>query len=239
MAGAERMDGDESACGCGPIRPEGRNESSRIEGPVRRDRDATAARRHRRHVRCVCACRNARSNHLRRSVPATSPAVRRGRPPVTGAVRRSGNRKTALEAVARIGGMVDVDRQPHRVLSIVHGRVLAVHAASGAVYLVPDEELVLALPPIDLWYRMMSSGRIVETEIHDRIEGGKAEGIIAQCDLLDGAGVGNGCKAISIYMHANWRGDLVQRYGPASPAATLKRWRTLRARGADDSGVRP
>ncbi|QXT34906.1 hypothetical protein KV697_14120 [Sphingomonas sanguinis] len=135
--------------------------------------------------------------------------------------------------------MVDIDRQPHRVLSNVQGRVLAVHAASGAVYLVPDEELVLALPPVDLWCRMVDSGRIVETGAHDRFDGGKAEGIIAQCDLLDGAGVGNGCKAISIYMHANWRGDLVQRYGPASPAATLKRWRTLRAREADGSGIRP
>lgn len=131
---------------------------------------------------------------------------------------------------------MDVDQQPHRVLSVVKGRVLAVHAVSGAVYLVPDDEFVLALPTVELWRRMVSAGRIVDTASDEGPYPGKAEAIIAQCDLLDGAGIGNGCKAISIYMHANWRGELVRRFGPASPAATLKRWRTLRARGGTHRG---
>lgn len=125
-------------------------------------------------------------------------------------------------------------RTPHRILSVVKGRVLAAHAASGVVYLAPDDELVLALPTIDRWRRMVTAGRIVDVGSHDRMSCGKTEGIIAQCELLDGAGVANGCKSISIYMHANWRGELVRRFGPASPPATLKRWRILRARGKDD-----
>lgn len=222
MSGARRVIDGEAECVRGAVDRAGIGELRRNGNAIRGDGLKAAARRHRRQARGVCGCRIA----LRRSAPA----ARRGRPPVDGAVRRPpGNRER--NADPRVGGLVDVDRLPHRILAIVRRRVLAVHAASGAVYLAPDDELVLALPTIELWQRMVGSGRIVDAGTGNRVEGGRAEGIIAQCDLLDGAGVGNGCKAIAIYMHANWRGELVRRFGPASPAATLKRWRTLRARG--------
>lgn len=56
--------------------------------------------------------------------------------------------------------------------------------------------------------------------------------IAAQCDLLDAAGVPNGFKAISIWLHRHWRGPLAERFGDHADPHTLRRWRSRRGRAA-------
>lgn len=65
----------------------------------------------------------------------------------------------------------------------------------------------------------------------------KAAKRLVQCAMLDRADIGNGDKAISIFMHEHWTADLVARFGPADPPRTIRHWRTRAGRVAGITAV--
>jgi len=75
---------------------------------------------------------------------------------------------------------------------------------------------------------------------HDPADRDKAsDRITAHCELLDGLNVPNGSKAIAIALHENWSDCLRIKFGEVANAATVKKWRTARARLAKVGHLSP
>jgi len=98
----------------------------------------------------------------------------------------------------------------------------------------------VGLPTVTVWIELAREGRAAVIDAPGT--GPEADPVAAeaakigvQCDLLDGAAVGNGYKAISIWLHRNWRGALVERWGEHSNPHVLRRWRTVRRRRPNDA----
>lgn len=143
------------------------------------------------------------------------------------------------EIEASQGSLIRIDGELHHVLALLDQRVLMAHVATGRLYIAPDEIGIVGLPTKKRVRELVATGRAtlvdcvdhpVEAEESTPRKRREIEKINAQCDLLSEAGISNGSKAMSIFLHANWRGHLIDRFGPHSPVDTLKRWRTLRSR---------
>lgn len=59
---------------------------------------------------------------------------------------------------------------------------------------------------------------------------GRANRMIATCELLDCLNVPNGIKAIAIALNKHWSDDLRRIYGDHDSPSTVKRWRIERSR---------
>lgn len=161
----------------------------------------------------------------RRSAPATT-----GRSP----------RTVSLSELLAEGDSVLIDGQPHRLLAVVGLRMLLVHIVTSTLFLVCNASAVVGLPDREDLRALEEQGRLAAHNTDGAPlpsslsphpdQPGEVEKINLGCDLLDAAGVSNGAKAISIWLHANWRGELAERFGPHSNVHALRRWRSLRAR---------
>lgn len=134
---------------------------------------------------------------------------------------------------------MQIDHEPYRLLAIVGVRLILAHVISGQIYLVGDSSLILKLPTTSDWINLVRQARAGPLGVNSpplasvstgTLADRDAERINFECDLLDRHGIGNGIKAMSIFLHSHWRGELAEHFGAHTPVHTLKRWRTQRAR---------
>ncbi len=140
------------------------------------------------------------------------------------------------------GAAVRLDGQLHRILALMDTRILALHVASHAMYVVRDAQGGVALLDFDHWAEMVRLGRAsivpgtTPGETHDDVsKGGPApfEKIHTECEMLEAAGVPLGHKAMAIWLAAHWSPELRARFGEHTNVHTLRSWRRFRKRSAE------
>lgn len=135
--------------------------------------------------------------------------------------------------------LVRIDGQLHRVIAHVQDRLVLVHVKPPhAMFLSQDGDGLIAPPDAETWRALVAERRI-EPVPPAMLDESTADGddetgkLMAQCAMLDAAGVHNGVKAMSIWLHANWSKAHVERWGRHSNVHTLRRWRTAMSRSAN------
>ncbi len=142
--------------------------------------------------------------------------------------------------------VVQIDGTSYEYRGHVDGRLQFVDPTTGAVYAAPDA--FGALRPIDddQFTRLLAADRasVLRKPSYDRVRhmndvsqwtiaqataiepmAGK---MLAQCDMLDDAGVPLGRKAIARHLAKHWDAALIKKYGPHDSPATIERWRAKR-----------
>lgn len=185
-----------------------------------------------------------RSRRIGRAAPAGA-----GAPPATTATNAERTEEAAMSSsppnrfpkntFIRIGGA------EHSLAGRQAGRLNIVSALDGRSYTEVGEDGVERLLDDAAFARRLESGEAsVHTfgDIRSKLlaQAGEVtvqqavaldpavEGMLRQVDMLDDAGVPQGNTAIGAYMAKHWTPELVERFGPAAPAATLRHWRSSR-----------
>lgn len=142
------------------------------------------------------------------------------------------------------GAAVRLDGQLHRILALMDTRILALHVASHAMYVVRDAEGGVALPDFAHWAEMTRLGRatiVPGTTPGEVLDDGStgdpapSEKVHVECEMLAAAGVPMGHKAMAIWLAAHWSPALRARFGEHTNVHTLRFWRRFRKRSAEVS----
>ncbi|UYY58003.1 hypothetical protein [Sphingomonas sp. S2-65] len=104
--------------------------------------------------------------------------------------------------------------------------ILAHSTPPYGLYLVADRDGCPSLMTCSQWSELALVG---EAEVLPAMRSCQAPDptlkLLTQVELLDAAGVKNGAKAIAIWLHRHWTGDLLATWGPHDNVHTIRKWR--------------
>ncbi len=141
--------------------------------------------------------------------------------------------------------VVVIDGVTYKPQSPLAGRLIFMDS-SGAFFVTPDENGVVGPPTEDQWEELLLAGRAVvttatsgdparllaetsqETIAQVRQVDSGVDKMLAQVEMLDEAGVPQGDKAIEAHLAKHWTGELADKFGPYTPARTIRRYRAKR-----------
>ncbi|WP_294309747.1 integrase catalytic domain-containing protein [Sphingomonas yabuuchiae] len=152
-----------------------------------------------------------------------------------------------------VGTIIEIDGRPHRIpVEHIPGRLTIIDCHTGQPFLIPDGAGGTVLPsPID-YDRLVIDGRvevkfpaslIAAEALMTRAEWDMSDlekfdpgirWVIKQVEVLDDAGVPNGIKAMETALKTLWTQELIDKFGPHAPPATIKHWRAKGKPGARD-----
>lgn len=139
--------------------------------------------------------------------------------------------------------VVEIDTREYEDRGRFNGRMQLIDPVTGSCYAAPDAEGVLRPITDEQFEELLLAGRASikrrrsnnpTRAINDACEATIAQATqidagapkrLAQCQMLDDAGVPNGRKAIERHLALHWKGELVERYGDYDPPASIERWR--------------